>query len=377
MPRRAHSLREILRAEWRAAGVLSLARFMELALYHPEHGYYVQPERSIGRAGDFYTSVSVGPVFGELLAWQWRDWTKGIGEDRWTWLEAGAHDGRLARDILTFVRQSQPEFFARLEYWILEPSSRRQTWQKETLREFASQVRWFADWPDLPSRGIRGVIFANELLDAFPARRLCWDAPAHRWFEWGVAFEGDRLVWVKMESPGQGHGAEAAGHAPLPGWLTELPGELLTVLPNGFTVDVSPAADAWWRQAATTLQRGKLMTIDYGLQAEQFLQPERARGTLRAYYHHHIAPDPLSLIGQQDLTTSIDFTSLERAGEAAGLSTEPLATQEQFLTGILRRITAPGGTEHDWDSSRRRQFQTLIHPDHLGRAFQVFVQSRA
>src|SRR5262245_28350593 len=191
-------------------GAITFARFMDLCLYCPHLGYYEQLRNTPGRAGDFYTSVSVGPLFGELLATQFARWlghweapsaAGGINEpgpERLQLLEAGAHDGRLAADILDGFHSRQPRLFHQLEYWILEPSCRQRQWQETTLARFNGRVRWFDSWGALPSTGVRGIIFSNELLDAMPVHRLGWDAQKKTWFEWGVRTEGGQFVWQKL-----------------------------------------------------------------------------------------------------------------------------------------------------------------------------------
>ena len=348
-----------------AGGAISFARFMERALYEPDLGYYERDRRVVGKRGDFYTSVSVGPLFGELLAFQFADWLSalpGAAEpaQRFQLVEAGAHDGRLARDILGFLTQWQPELAVRLDYWIVEPSLARQAWQRETLAAFGDQVRWFGAVDELPP--VRGVILSNELLDAFPVHRLGWDAARQAWFEWGVGAEGNAFRWRRL--------AERTVPAP------ELPAELLAVLPDGFTTEVCPAAAAWWRRAAKRLSAGWLFTADYGLEAPEFFLPQRANGTLRAYARHRFAEDLLAEPGTQDLTAHVNFSALQAAGEAAGLTTESFARQRRFLTDILAATQRPGARFPAWDSPRVRQFQTLTHPEHLGRAFAVLTQVR-
>ena len=228
---------------------------MELALYHPDHGYYQTNDQSIGKAGDFFTSVSVGKVFGELLAFQFAEWleafdanelaegsspsssslvprprprkgdsksksrtrTRDEDEDDRAPLqlvEAGAHDGRLAADILTWLRLHRAELFEQIDYWIIEPSIARQRWQQNTLKEFAPRVRWLRGLPGSsssfslspntlkrelqPFSGVRGVIFSNELLDAMPVHRLGWDTKRQRWFEWGVGWEAHRVQQLTL-----------------------------------------------------------------------------------------------------------------------------------------------------------------------------------
>jgi SAM-dependent MidA family methyltransferase len=148
-------------------------------------------------------------------------------------------------------------------------------------------------------------------------------------------------------------------------------------LPDGFTVEISPAAAAWWSRAAGALRHGKLLTIDYGLTDEEVWKPERAHGTVRAYHRHHISGSVLDRPGEQDITAHVNFTQLQRAGEAAGLQTDGLFTQEQFFTHIVEKIWREPARFGDWSPARLRQFQTLTHPAQMGRAFRVLIQSAA
>jgi SAM-dependent MidA family methyltransferase len=362
-------LEEIIRREIAHAGPMPFARFMELALYCPKLGYYERAPHQIGRRGDYFTSVSTGSVFGELLAFQAADWFPSLLEDRWQWVEAGAHDGRLAADMLAWLRRHHPELMERLEYWIIEPSAERRVWQRNQLEEFAGLVRWWDSLDSLP-HPVTGVVFSNELLDAMPVLRLGWDSAARRWFEWRVIVEAEQFAWVRCEiDPTQ------AGMHLGDGGI-ELSRELLAVLPDGFTLDLSLAAGRWWQTAAKRLRAGRLLTIDYGLTATQFFAPERNSGTVRAYAHHLPVADLLTNVGEQDLTAHVNFTQLERAGASVGLRTEGLCSQAHFLTDIAQRTWEPNSGVGKWTRAQVRQFQTLIHPEHLGRAFQVLVQAR-
>lgn len=380
---------------------------MELALYCPDTGFYEKDDDTVGRRGDFYTSVSVGPVFGELLAFQIADWmvqatdrcespgpgagrsseagVQRVPANKFLIIEAGAHTGRLAKDILTWLRGRRPESFGQVEYWIIEPSRRRRQWQNETLEEFSPHVYW-ADTPAavgrvkpgvggaMPDshcavsrtrRRLTGVIFANELLDAMPVHRLGWDAHRRVWFEWGVTWKDDRFLWARLPAP----------HTD--SFMPEcLATQLREVLPDGFTTEICPMAAKWWDEAASVLQRGKLLSIDYGLEGEAFFAPHRAQGTLRAYRKHQRSNDILAHPGQQDITAHVNLSMIRNAGEAAGLRTESLVTQGQFLTGIAGRFWQEPGRNGSWTAKQNREFQTLIHPQHLGRAFQVLLQSR-
>ena len=216
---------------------------MEIALYCPVYGYYEKEKDTVGRAGDFYTNVSVGSLFGELLAFQFAEWLEPLNSQLSTLnlVEAGAHDGQLAKDILSWLQLQRPELFGQIEYWIIEPSARRQERQQETLKLFAPRVRWFTDFENLKLNSdkaragtqnskLRGIIFSNELLDAMPVHRLGWDANQRTWFEWGVAVEGERFVWAKIQNPK----------------FKIQDSELEAVLPDGYTIEINPAAEHWW-----------------------------------------------------------------------------------------------------------------------------------
>ncbi len=377
------------------SGPISFARFMELALYCPEYGYYEKEGDRIGREGDFYTSVSVGSLFGELLAFQFAHWLCGASPGDQTGqagdmgllnsghvacmepgtaviAEAGAHKGELARDILSSLRQFCPELFHRLLYIIVEPSSSRTGWQKQTLSGFNEQVRWATDLSELApqppkgpgagfSPGVAGIIFSNELLDSMPVHRLGWDKRRQAWFEWGVTLADAGFAWKRMKRT-----------VPPPA----VPAGMLSVLPDGFIFETCPRAEAWYRQAAALLAKGTLLTIDYGLSEPELLVPERPGGTLRAYAHHQAKSDLLGAPGEQDLTAHVNFSVIEQAGLATGLETVAHLPQEQFLTRIAAEaMRSPSGFPL-WTPLRLSQFRTLTHPGHLGRVFRALVQSR-
>lgn len=357
------------------AGAISFARYMELALYTPRLGYYERP-RPIGQQGDFFTSVSVGSVFGELLAFQFAEWfdqfckQNDASEELCLQIvETGAHNGQLASDILIWLRKDCPQVFNRLHYFILEPSLERRNWQQSKLVEFTDKISWCNRWAELP-RAERTVspftiIFSNELFDAMPVHRFGWDAKAQSWFEWGVGRAGDGFVWKRLLE-------KQRSSVPFP----KLDPALLAVLPDGFINEICPAATLWWKEAAAYLNAGKLLAIDYGLVSEEFLTPERSNGTARAYFQHHADSDLLARPGEQDITAHVNFSALQTAGEIAGLNTSALVSQAKFLTEIAGRSMSDPKNGSNWDEKRRKQFRTLTHPEHLGRPFRVLIQSR-
>jgi SAM-dependent MidA family methyltransferase len=359
-------------AKIRAEGPIPFARFMDLALYCPDCGFYEKEKDNVGKRGDFFTSVSVGELFGQLLAFQFSDWfgandetrnaQYGTQNRRFRIVEAGAHDGRLAADILGWLRARRGEVFGRLEYCIVEPSVRRREWQQATLKDFRETVKWVSDLSALksPEEPIETIIFSNELLDAMPVHRFAWDATAKKWFEWGVGLDAGGFVWSRIQNSK----------------FKIQNSKLESVLPDGYSIEISPAAEDWWRTAAEVLTHGKLLTFDYGFTADEQFSPSRLNGTLRAYHRHQVTDDVLANPGEQDLTAHVNFSAIQTAGEAAGLRTESFVTQPQFLTRIVEKIFQQPGAFGDWGAKQTRQFQTLTHPEHLGRAFRVLVQSR-
>lgn len=350
-------LAEQLASEIRASGPISFAGFMGRALYDPAHGYYGRALQQIGRRGDFFTSVSVGPFFGELLAFQFARWMENFPREVTSYqcVEAGAHDGRLAFDILEALEESEPKLFPKVQYWIVEPSRARRDIQQQRLERFRN-VRWFASLAELPGR-VQGIIFSNELLDAMPVHVFRWNAVEQHWDELGVGVAGDQLIWTELSWASIGK--------------PRLPRELLSVLPDGYLVELSLEAIRWWRDAAMTLASGKLMTIDYGATLDELLSPSRIRGTLRAYSGHRLVEDVLKNPGEQDITAHVNFSEIRRIGQLSGLKTETFTTQERFLHGIARELWSQRGL---WTPQQARQIQTLTHPEHLGRPFQVLVQ---
>ncbi|HZF01184.1 MAG TPA: SAM-dependent methyltransferase [Methylomirabilota bacterium] len=372
----------IIREEIEKSGVLPFARFMELALYHPDGGYY-EREQTPGRRGDFYTSVSVGNLFGELLAFQFAEWLEAEVRSQKSEVrivEAGAHDGQLAKDILNWLQIHHAKLFERIEYIFIEPSPRRQQWQRETVKDFQN-VEWLSDFENLKlinqNSKLNGIIFSNELLDAFPVHRFGWDAKGKKWFEWGVALDGDKFIWSRTDNflaPSDGERVGVRGN--LPSSIFHLPSSLLDILPDGYTIETSPVAENWWRDAANVLETGRLVAIDYGLAADELFSPARADGTLRAYFQHRVSEDVLANVGEQDLTAHVNFSAIQKVGEDAGLITEFFGAQTKFLTEILR-VAAKNNSFGEWNTKQTRQFQTLTHPEHLGRAFRVLVQSKS
>jgi SAM-dependent MidA family methyltransferase len=344
-------LTQILRARIAHAGPIPFRDFMDAALYHPEHGYYTSGRAGIGRGGDFFTSVSVGPLFGTLLARQFAEMWERLGEPReFSIVEQGAHRGEFARDVLTALRANSPACFAATRYQIIEPSDALRSAQHATLGEFAAH--WSPTLDALPA--FTGVHFSNELLDAFPVHAVAWDGSV--WREIHVVLDGGRFVFTDLP----------VTSAPLRAALAQLP-----PVPAGYRTEINLAALTWIDALATKLTRGFALAIDYGFPRADYYRPERTTGTLTGYARHRRVDDLLAAPGETDLTAHVDFTALAGRALAAGLRVGGFTDQHHFIVA-LGALHFPA-TIPDTPASQRelRAFKTLMHPQMMGRSFQV------
>ena len=273
-------------------GPITFAEFMELALYHPGGGYYTAGER-VGAAGDFYTSPSVHPAFGALLAVQLFQMWELLGRPApFTVVEPGAGNGLLCRDIMAGATGLHEEFARSLRYVCLD--RRRNTGFE---RELPGVSRLAAK--GLPLRRMVGCVLSNELLDAMPVHQVTVERGRLR--EIHVALDGSELVMQTGKPSSPLLGRRLAG--------------LGVELAEGQVAEVNLAVDGWARDAAQSLERGFLLTIDYGRPAEElYSSTDRFRGTLTTFHRHLQTDRPLERIGQQDMSAQVDFTAMAKAG---------------------------------------------------------------
>jgi len=358
-----HSPLELaIRDEIASRGPTTFARFMELALYHPQWGYYTAPHGPprIGRDGDFYTSVSVGSLFGGLLARQFAQMWEAMGRPAaFTLLELGAHRGQLAADIRGWVEQERPDFGGALRYETRDyggevPSAPAAGHRRPADGSEQPAVR---DWRSA-GQAVAGCIFSNELVDALPVHRIV--RQKGEWLEQCVACggEGFRFVTAPLSS---GELREAVARLPLPDV-------------EGYTTEVHLEAGCWMRRVAGALARGFVLTLDYGYAARDYYAPHRKDGTLLCHHQHRVSHDPLARVGSQDLTAHVNFTALAEEGMAGGLKMCGFTDQSRFITGLLEQ----GGESllARLGAKARAQLKTLLHPELMGRTFKVLVQQR-
>ena len=305
-------LEKLIRDEITTAGPMTFARFMELALYHPERGYYRGADPRPGRDGDFLTAPEAHPIFGRALARLTVDVWAALGRPAGFRIrEHGAGSGALARALVDGVRREAPELAAKVRYRAVEVDQRR----LRDLRERLGPV--FEDDDGAP---ISGIVLGNEVLDALPTHRVAGDAAGIR--EVCVDLDRDgRLVDVATEPSTDALAARLAAEG--------------IRLEPGQQAEICLAVDDWVAGAAAGLRDGLLLLVDYGHPAATLYdRARRPHGTLAAYLRHHVHDDPYRAIGRQDLTAHVDVTAVERAATAAGLHHVATTTQGPFLAGL-------------------------------------------
>ena len=363
MPRssggRPTPLVEQIRHEIESAGPIDFARFMELALYHPRHGYYSEGGERLGRGGDFFTASDVGRGFGRSLATQIAEIDRVVGPfDPFSVIEYGAGRGLLARDVTDAMAVLNPGLASRLQYVMADRSAAMRAQAARTAPAATAMD------PDEIDGGRDGCVVAVELFDALPVRRV--RRRGGELVELGVTIDSEgRLAERELVAgPGLVKQAERYGAAAEEGWEAELaPG-------------IGPQLDAMQR----VLRRGLLIVVDYGFLAADLYDASRRRGTLLAYHGHATNEDYLERIGEQDLTAHVNFTALEESARELGLEVLGLTTQDRFLVanGILDYFDQQT-QEQAYDPARvkeRMQAMQLIHPMGMGRKFKVLVLAK-
>jgi len=348
------------------SGPIPFVRFMELALYHPQFGYYMRPPdegtERIGWSGDFYTSSDVHSILGQALARQARQIDALLGHPTpFTVVEMGAGKGLLARDFLHAILAQQDSLSKRLRYVLVELSPTMRESQRQNLAPWLDTpglVAWVENLGSLAPQSVTGLFFSNELVDAFPVHRIQMAEGQAR--ELFVDYHDGKFVEV----------LRPLSSMELAVYLRRLN----LALPEGYRTEVNLYALEWMKQVAQTLARGVVLTIDYGHTAQDLYSPDRSRGTFLCYYHQMTSENAFERIGLQDMTAHVDFSSLATVGQDAGLSVTGFTNQMSFLVGLgIEDMIAqlqPDGPE----------FQAAIHllkPDGMGRTFKILVQHKA
>lgn len=347
------SLGSLLRGRIAREGPLAFPEFMAAALYEPGLGYYARDVRQVGRGGDFFTSVSVGPVFGAILARRFlREWRESGKPSRWRIIECGAHDGTLAADVLAAMAELDGAAFDALEYAIPEPLENLRAAQRDALQGFGGKVRVVADAAELTDSPLPGIAYGNELLDALPFHVV--ERRENRWLECRVALAADGgFVWQLTEITDP---ALQAALAPLG-----------AMFPDGYRTELRTCVRAFLEPLVRALDGGLMIWADYGFARPEYHHPDRTRGTLRTFSNHRSGEDPLEAPGEADITAHVDFTSVAETALALGGHAIAFQNQGAWLTENARDwlLSQEGAAQ----AAAIRQFRTLTHPAHLGGGF--------
>jgi SAM-dependent MidA family methyltransferase len=347
-------LSELIQTHIRENGPISFRDFMEAALYHPKHGYYMADREKIGTGGDFYTSCCLGPVFGAMIGKQLSEMWQLSGEAEFTVVEFGAGDGRLCHDILDYFRE-YTSLYDQLHYVIIEKSPFMREKEKAHLPE---KVCWH---DGLETVGVfNGCVLSNELVDNLAVHQVVMQD------ELMEVFLDDRDGLVEVLKP-----ASAA--------LNNYFEALDVRLPVAYRTEVNLEAKEWLSTITRYLHKGYVMTIDYGYLSDELYRPSRSRGTLLCYNRHQINEDFFQQIGRQDITAHVNFSALRLWGEQLGLSCCGLTSQAEFLLALdfkahLRQQQVADGDIVQLAMQEARLTRKLLVD--MGSKFKVLVQQK-
>jgi SAM-dependent MidA family methyltransferase len=337
---------------------ISFKEFMELALYHPKLGYYTKNEMNIGAEGDFYTSPNVHPAFGWCIAQQIHEmWNLLDKPKNFYIMELGPGTGKLAGDILDYIKNNFEDFYKCIRYYLLEISESLKDKQKYLLNEHSKKTLW-----GLPEKPIEGVVFSNEFFDALPVHRVIKkDGNLNEIFI--------ELLNYKLEEK----------YKPL---SNENIKDYLQVsniiLKEGQSIEVCLEAVKWLKKISNMLQKGFLLTIDYGYLSSDLDVPHRFDGTLNCYYKHKLVSNPYENLGQQDITSHVNFSALINFGEKLDLMKSGYTNQMKFLVnnGIFDKLNIDSMSFKKGNEKESLAVKRLIMPEGMGESFKVLIQQK-
>ena len=348
-----------------ASGPIPFARFMEMALYHPQFGYYMRsPEPTqerIGWRGDFYTSSDVHPLLGQALAKQAEQMYRLLGQPHpFTIVEMGPGKGLLAKHILATCAQRYRSFFQHLQYILIDRSPAMRELQCRNLAPWLDRpglLTWGDDLAKTVPQPLCGLFFSNELVDSFPVHRV------------QVTAQGIEELWVDYRD---GKFVECL----MPLSSDVLAQHLRSVRADwaeGYRTEINLHASDWMRHVVQHLDRGFVLTIDYGHTAQDMYRSDRRHGTFLCYFRQSINDEPLLRVGHQDMTAHVDFSSLAATGERLGLKTTGFTNQMSFLMGLgVEQLLA----ELEQDSPAFKAAIHLLRPNGMGTTFKVLIQHK-
>jgi len=346
-------LADIIKTKVLDEGPISFRDFMEMALYYPALGYYTSPGEKIGKAGDFYTSSCLTPVFGAMMGRQLEEMYYILGGNKFTVVEYGAGTGLLCRDILASLENNE-ELYSKLNYCIIEKSQAMREKAGSYLNE---KVSWYGSIQDLP--GINGCILSNELVDNFSVHQVVMEE------ELMEVFVDYADGFTEVLKPARKE-------------LKDYLAELKIVLPKGFRTEINLDAVDWLKEISKALERGYVVTIDYGYPSSELYNPCRCKGTVVCYHKHKISHSPYDAIGEQDITAHVNFSALCLWGYKNGLDYCGYRDQGTFLLalGFKDQMEKNRQGENDLLKYEKEAFISHLLIEDMGSKFKVLIQGK-
>ncbi len=303
-------------------GPITFEKFMDMALYYPDLGYYSNPDAVIGKEGDFYTSPHLHSIFGAMICRQLIEMWELMGRPSlFHAVEIGAGAGYLCKDILDYLYQTvnqleshkdERDFLTSLKYVIVEPYGHFTNKQKEILKEHESKIEWISTIDEL--KDIKGCVLSNELLDAFPVHLIEMN-------------EGLKEIYINIGEKGLIEEKADAGSDEIGQYV-----EQFSISDwKGYRTEINLRIKSWIHQVSEILSQGFVLTIDYGFSAKEYYSEDRNRGTLLCYHKHQVNENPYQYIGRQDITSHVNFSSLKIWGMDEGFETIGYSSQGTYL----------------------------------------------
>jgi len=354
------SLSDVIKNVIRSRGPITFERFMDMALYYPEKGYYNSYQNRIGRTGDFYTSPHLHEMFGAILARQVEECWELIGRpEHFMVVEQGAGRGYLALDLLNYLKGR--DCYKDIKYFIIEISPKGLEFQRDLLREHEGKVCWVNGLDEIGN--FQGCYLSNELVDAFPVHIVTMDNGLQEVF---VDLDGDHFV-------------ETLG-TPSTNEIVEYMDLYRIAISSGYRTEVNLRVRPWINTVTKYLDEGFVITIDYGYDARDYYREERDRGTLLCYFRHQVRENPFEHVGEQDITAHVNFSDIKKWGEHAGLRTLGYCAQGTYLVSMgLDEIIIEKYNPEVIEPDENYQFEMakikgLITPGGMGESHKVMIQ---
>ena len=323
--------------------------FMNLALYHQEFGYYRSNKTIFGHRGDFITSPEVSDLFGFSLAKQCKQILNGGNI-----LEFGAGSGILAAQILFELgrMESLPK-----KYFIIELSSQLRQTQKETIKKVLPEVFDRIEWLTKLPKNFKGVVIANEVLDAFPVKRITFSKGS--FYELGVGFKGGDFNWERMQEP--------LTHLNIPDSID---------FQEGYTTEINIQSGAWIKSLYDLMIDGTVLLIDYGMTEAEYFHPQRNQGTLKCFSNHKSSDNPFTHIGKQDITASVNFSNIASIAMESGFNVSGYTTQSMFLISLGIDSYLKNEENEEKKVKIAQEIKQLVLPGTMGEVFKVMALSK-